>query len=614
MKNQQSGVADETVQCFNDKPQNATSKNEQSVEYPFRIINGYVEKYVTGKEGSRWVKLFSELKVVAQMRDEVSQNWSYLLLVKDPDGKQHEIDVAYAELHGTYNVLAQVRSKLAAAGLRFHDPKFSHALLPTYIEQTAPEKRLIRVNSTGWQKSKSFVTPDWEAKADPTLNYYFISDGVDNSEVFSRKNTHAIWKEKVADIISGNALLEFSICLALCAPLLEITGFSGFGAHFYGPSSCGKTTGLFLAASVWGNPCTYVGNWNATATALEGTASRHNNTILCLDEIGQANPDDVNDAVYMLANGQGKGRGTVKGGIQTRASWKLVLLSNGEVPFDNQLESGRNHKAKAGQKTRLLNIAADGGEEMGIVTHLPVGYKTPGEFVVELKARSCESYGTLGREFVEYIIDQGEDRIRQIAKQIDKSFVDANCDEKSDGQVKRVAANLGLVAAAGELAISARLLPWQPGTAINASRYAFKSWLKQRGGIEADEIIQGVKNVEAFLQRHGQSRFTGIEKRGERWVNSPVDESGRMPLPTRDCAGYRILNEYEKWEYLIFPDVFKKEVCNGIDCHVVAKKLANLGFLKTSNDGKLSILHRVPKANSKRFYYISADFVSVSDE
>ena len=97
----------------------------------------------------------------------------------------------------------------------------------------------------------------------------------------------------------------FAVSLAFAAPLLAPLAVENGGFHIFGPSSCGKSTALRVAASVYGGP-DYITTWRATDNGLEGTAAAHNDTLLIMDEMGQVSPNIVGDVVYMLANGEGK--------------------------------------------------------------------------------------------------------------------------------------------------------------------------------------------------------------------------------------------------------------------------------------------------------------------
>ena len=59
-----------------------------------------------------------------------------------------------------------------------------------------------------------------------------------------------------------------------------------------------------IAKSVWGTP-DGLPRWRATANGLEGLASIHNHSLLCLDEFSQlaeVNPKTAGETIYTQAN------------------------------------------------------------------------------------------------------------------------------------------------------------------------------------------------------------------------------------------------------------------------------------------------------------------------
>ena len=88
-------------------------------------------------------------------------------------------------------------------------------------------------------------------------------------------------------------------------------------------------------------------------------------------------------------------------------------------------------------------------------------------------------YGTAGPEFVRRIIREGVngDDVRAMIA----DFVKAEFRPGADGQIERVAQRFGLIAAAGEFAISLEVTPWPAGAAREAAAWAFGAWLESRG-------------------------------------------------------------------------------------------------------------------------------------
>ncbi|MFN2310411.1 MAG: DUF927 domain-containing protein, partial [Gammaproteobacteria bacterium] len=164
------------------------------------------------------------------------------------------------------------------------------------------------------------------------------------------------WRDEIAALASGNPLLVVAVATAFTGPLVEPLGLENSMLHLRGGSSCGKSTLLGCAASVWRGP-DGVRRWRATDNGLEGVAERSNGMLLALDELAEIDGKAADAANYMLGNGQGKARATSTGAIATAAHWRLTILSSGEISLDEKLaEAGRT--AKAGQAVRALDIAA----------------------------------------------------------------------------------------------------------------------------------------------------------------------------------------------------------------------------------------------------------------
>jgi Domain of unknown function (DUF927) len=167
------------------------------------------------------------------------------------------------------------------------------------------------------------------------------------------------------------ALPVLAISTAFAGPLLHLAGQEGGGVHIFGGSSKGKTTILQAAASVWGRGASpgYVRAWRATANGLEGAAASATDTALVLDELGVLEARDAQTAIYGLANGSGKARTARDGSLREPKSWRVLILSTGEVPIETKLAEDRGRKARAGQLVRMLDIPADRCRGFGVFDH-----------------------------------------------------------------------------------------------------------------------------------------------------------------------------------------------------------------------------------------------------
>jgi uncharacterized protein (DUF927 family) len=103
------------------------------------------------------------------------------------------------------------------------------------------------------------------------------------------------------------------------APLLEVLGTPNFIVDFSGPTSQGKTVTLRVAASIWGNPderkeASVLHSWDSTWVWAERASAVLQSLPLLLDDTKRCRKGaQVGDFIYMLANGRGRGRGSIAG-------------------------------------------------------------------------------------------------------------------------------------------------------------------------------------------------------------------------------------------------------------------------------------------------------------
>ena len=216
---------------------------------------------------------------------------------------------------------------------------------------------------------------------------------------YSISGTVEEWREKVADICQNNSLLTFSLCVALAPILLRyFPEINTTIFHLVGRSSIGKTTALKVAASVWGHPKRYIKQWRATGNAQEGIAEKHNDSLLLLDEIGQANDKDIQQTVYMIGNEKGKARMTVDAALRKAKSWRLLCLSSGEVGISEKIEA-TGERVHGGVLVRCIDIEAQSSKGIGIFEDLR-GCNNGNEFSTTLTERTSKYYGTAAKFFI----------------------------------------------------------------------------------------------------------------------------------------------------------------------------------------------------------------------
>ena len=129
---------------------------------------------------------------------------------------------------------------------------------------------------------------------------------------------------------------RIALASSFAAPLVQILGGLPFFVHFWGETGCGKTVGLMLAASVWGNPDVgrYVKTFSGTKVSQELYAAFCCNLPILFDELQViSDRKTFDDIVYMLCEGVSKGRGAKEGGLQEQRRWSSCIITTGEMPI-----------------------------------------------------------------------------------------------------------------------------------------------------------------------------------------------------------------------------------------------------------------------------------------
>ena len=199
-------------------------------------------------------------------------------------------------------------------------------------------------------------------------------------------------------------------------------------------------------------------------------------------------------------------------------------------------------------------------------------------------------YGVAGRAYLKEIVPQIGELQKQVADII-KLFSETYVPEGADGQVERVAQRFAVIAAGGEIAARAGILPWDRGVAVEALGKIFEAWIEERGGSAPAEEREGIEAVRAFLLANGHARFLAP------WG---AEEDKRT---VHTLAGFRQQPKAgEGWDHYINSAAWK-EICAGLDPRRTASVLAARGFID-HDGGRYSKTVRVPGHGLQRLRHV----------
>lgn len=364
-----------------------------------------------------------------------------------------------------------------------------------YLLAQRPEQVFATTCRPGWHESGAFVLPG-RTIGSAKVRYQSSS----RRSIFSTKGDLAHWQAEVATKCAGNPVLTLAVGCALAGPLLSLVGVLGGGVHLVGDSSSGKSLAQLVAASVWGEPEIFKSSWDMTKGGLEIEASSRNDTTLILDEIKRANPKNVEEMAYALANGQGKGTMTREREAGAKLAWRVLALSSGERSLSEHAAISGN-TAHAGSELRMVDVNA--GTRIYKAFDELYGMDG-GDFHRLITLEITDHYGHLGPAFVEKLLEAyDKPGLQKYFASIRAKFI------VDSAQAGRVADRFAVIALAGEMAIDYGLLPWTPGSALADCQLLYNEWLSRvgSGNVEDRQILAGILD---FINKHGSSRFSDI--------------------------------------------------------------------------------------------------------
>lgn len=415
------------------------------------------------------------IEVVSEGCNRDGRGFKRLVRFKDRRGIMHRLMLDLSDIGGNPSAVCK---RLLDDGLPLYSVKqqTGNTWLVDFLLNAPVKDQFTAADSYGWfERGGVFVLP---ARAVGTP-----SDGVKveppnddtGAPMYSQAGTLEEWKASIGMDARHSSRIAFAICIAFAAPLLAFTDEGSGGFHFVGKSSQGKSTAMKALCSVWAQAvegCGELASWRSTDNGLEAVAAAHTDLPLILDELKQAERN-VEQALYMLANGAGKRRQTRGLKAQKPLTWRTLYASTGELTAD-ELAAQYGKEVATGANVRMANIpAVPEGGAFGVFETVPQGM-TPEALAESFAHNAARIYGTAGPAFLTRLVERvqslgGAERMAEELRRMMKEWIDANGADVLSSQTRRVAKRFALVAAAGELAAAFGVLPWDRG---EASRYA----------------------------------------------------------------------------------------------------------------------------------------------
>jgi putative DNA primase/helicase len=466
---------------------------------------------------------------------------------------------------------------LAGAGLHINLEAPTRKIL-VYLNNYSPARSIKTTRKSGWC-ANGFLTENGIITIEEREEDILL-DTAYGSTCVAVSGSGDDWRENIGRLCCGNSRLILAASTAFTAPLLHLLDRPNFGIQLVGKSSAGKTTALYVAASVYG-PRGYVKSWRATDNGLETVAFNHNDMLLILDEMGEMSPQKIGATVYMLANGVGKTRANTSGDAKQPKTWRIALLSAGEIDLNTHMASVGS-AAMAGQNIRLLPVPAVPKDTTGLIenTH---GFNMPSAIVKHLITATQRCYGAPLPEYIRLLM-QNQEKISDDFQESLENSKEEMLPPHADGQDNRVFDFFFTIGFAGELATEYGLTGWCKGEASDTAITIFKDWVAAKGGFGNQEEKMLLYKLRCFFQKYQYSRFLPINNYDE------ADETKSL----NEFIGYR-KNTDAGVTFYAYPERFKDAVQKEINADFgdVIKLADELKILERADHRNLAKLVRI---------------------
>lgn len=441
-------------------------------------------------------------------------------------------------------------------------------------------RRLLRASQPipdGETSVKELRPEDW-----PKDGVMFRGADVGDEELaegFTPSGTFDEWRDTMRQV-DRFPKVKLAVVAALAAPVLEVVVGYNFIVDLANTTSRGKTVTLRLAASCWGNPDerapgSVLGTWDATRVWIERTSAALNSMPLLLDDTKRArNPRHVAQTLYDVANGKGRGRGSLQG-LGQSGSWSTVLLSTGEQPATSFTEDG-------GTRARVLTLWGSPFEVVG---------KSMGELVSHLDFQAREHYGHAGPRFVKHLLEnrdswpQYRERHNQFRQEYKKR-------SGGDPVLDRMADYFATLRLTAELAAE-HILPWEAFDPVEEPL-----WETLAGEASESDRAEAALRLVLSWASANQTAFYGRERRDMN--DEPVPPVGGY------VGRWDPEKEFDPWGFIAFSQIRIKQLLEGegFSADATLRTWRERGWLQVEEGPKTRNTKRI-RINGERAHVIA---------
>lgn len=292
-------------------------------------------------------------------------------------------------------------------------------LLRSYMDELKKKRGLSNLyNSMGWKEDfsefvvgSSLVQRDADGSVvdrDISLSASISRSG---DEMYAKKGTLEEWT-KFTSLLDTAKLTphKFMMGVSFGSILLKFTGLKGVMFSFYGHTGGGKTLGLYLQQSIWGNPDALLFGNKFTQNSFFARLATHGNLPMTIDELTNVDSDLIGDMIYWITQGKDKSRLTKTAEERISRDWATFVSLTTNKSWAEAVQG--NGLVSDAQYARLLEFNVP-------INPIFAESSTAGR---QLHSFLMNHYGTAGPVFVKKLMEMGTENIQTMIQHALDSF------------------------------------------------------------------------------------------------------------------------------------------------------------------------------------------------
>ena len=408
---------------------------------------------------------------------------------------------------------------------------------------TLPRHKAI--SRLGWVDNE-FMPYDSDIKFDGEKENKYLFEAVDQAGSYER------WLEYV-EPLRKNKYVRLAMAASFASPLIEKTNALPFVFHLWGGTGSGKTVGIMIAMSIWGNPRMgkMVRTMNMTANSIMATSAFLCNIPFAGDELQtiKSRWENYDTLIMKITEGIDRGRMSYDKNNELK-TWKCSFLFTGEEPC-TRTSSGGGTKNRVVEIECINKVVENGNEVVNFINN---------------------NYGYAGIKFIDGIRKE-----KKLQEQYAKIFneIMSTCDT-----TEKQAMAVGLMLLADRL----------------ACKYIFKNDTELKIN-DVSEYLTSAKDVD-IAERAYDFVINLIARNGNKFPDQTDDRfnSGYVNL--------EVWGRIEQDTVLINKDVLTKEMsAEGFEFDAVKSKWDSKGYLIRNSQNKFT--------HQTKCYGIKANYVKI---